>query len=39
MKRNVAGETGIGMPKKIWAASFSEAEHPWERMVGQRLLK
>lgn len=30
-KRTVAGEIEIGMPKRIWAASFSEAEHPRER--------
>lgn len=26
----MAGEAEIGMPKRIWAASFSEAERPRE---------
>lgn len=39
MKRTVAGEIEIGLPKRIWAASFSEAEHPGEteRMVLERV--
>lgn len=40
MKRTVGGEIEIGMPKRIWTASLSEAEHPRERekerMVGER---
>ncbi len=31
MKRTVGGEIEIGMPKRIWTASLSEAEHPRER--------
>jgi len=30
VKRTVAGEIEIRMPKRIWTASFSEAEHPRE---------
>lgn len=36
MKRTVAGEIEIGMPKRILTAGFSEAEHPREREDGGR---
>lgn len=36
MKRTEAGEIEIGMPKRIWTAGFSEAEHPGVREDGGR---
>lgn len=38
VKRTAAGEIEIGMPKRIWTAGVSEAEHPGEgaRTVGER---
>ena len=37
VKRTAAGEIEIGMPKRIWTAGVSEAEHPGEgeRTVGR----
>lgn len=37
VKRTAAGEIEIGMPKRIWTAGVSEAEHPGEgeRTVGE----
>lgn len=36
MKRTAAVEIEIGMPKRMMAASFSEAEPPGEREDGGR---
>lgn len=36
MKRTAAREIEIAMPKRIWTASFSEAEHPRESTGGVR---